>query len=973
VRFSPNPLATGVALVLLFVACCTAFGQYQPPSAHLTIRTDQASTWNEDHAVVVFSDGPVTIETDRATMSAKQAVIWLTPVRGSVLDEQEAQISLIGNATLAQPSEQVTRSGDRLFVTIVVRGSVRIVSERRLAENHSDTDLYRQATRMRPLGGMAGGAVEPGTLLQRPWIEVLPTTQPTTLPTTRPLPKQPVNFRADHIDSVMTPDGKVAFVLSGNVIVFQRRANGDLVELQADRAVIFTQLHNLREVGQDKQVGAAEDAVVSAYCEGDVRVAFSPGSSKKPEQRLSAERVYYEFTTDRAILTQASVHTVEPQRQFPITVRANVVRQLSVGEYETKDVQLSTSQFATPSYSVNASRMYVRQVETGDVRYGNYTEFTANNMTLNLFGLPVFWLPVTGGSFTDRGMALRNIFLEGNSRFGLGVRSEWGLFETLGLLPPEDLDVGYRLDFFEKRGFAAGLQADYQGGFITETTKQAWDFQGKFTGYFLPNDTGVDKLGRDRRNVEPPDSLRGRVLWEHQHFFPQDWQLQLRAGYSSDPTFLEEYFEREFDTGQPHDFSAYAKRQRDTEAMTLLVSVPTNLFPTAANEQQEQVGIERIPEVSYRRIGDSFADDSFTFFSDNTVSLLDFRRTTASLVEQGFRPGQSPGIPSYGQTGVDDSNNLRGDFRQEVDYPFSAGPLKIVPFVFGRYTGYTDTPDDGSRSRYFVGTGVRINTSFWKVDDQAHSELFDIHRLRHVIEPEINLFTSAQSRDADRFFIYDENVDAINDVSAVQVALHQRWQTKRGGAGQFRSVDFFSLNIEANLFANQPSDLFRNPTGFRGLFFPSMPEASVPRNSINADALWRVSDTTAILADGQYNLDQYELATTSIGLAVQRDPRLSYFVGTRYIGEINSTIASFALSYELSAKYALLLNQSYSISERRNQNSSVTLVRHFDRLFASITLYYDAVDDTSGFRFGITPEGLGAGVSSDALGQIFGP
>ena len=42
---------------------------------------------------------------------------------------------------------------------------------------------------------------------------------------------------------------------------------------------------------------------------------------------------------------------------------------------------------------------------------------------------------------------------------------------------------------------------------------------------------------------------RGRVLWEHQHFFPQDWQVQLRAGYVSDATFLEEYFPRDFRDG----------------------------------------------------------------------------------------------------------------------------------------------------------------------------------------------------------------------------------------------------------------------------------------------------------------------------------------------------------------------------------------------------------------------------------------
>jgi len=64
----------------------------------------------------------------------------------------------------------------------------------------------------------------------------------------------------------------------------------------------------------------------------------------------------------------------------------------------------------------------------------------------------------------------------------------------------------------------------------------------------------------------------------------------------------------------------------------------------------------------------------------------------------------------------------------------------------------------------------------------------------------VNVFTSAQTLSRDHFFQYDEPIDEINDISAVQIALHQRWQTKRGGPGRWRSVDFFTLNVEANFF-----------------------------------------------------------------------------------------------------------------------------------------------------------------------------
>jgi hypothetical protein len=51
----------------------------------------------------------------------------------------------------------------------------------------------------------------------------------------------------------------------------------------------------------------------------------------------------------------------------------------------------------------------------------------------------------------------------------------------------------------------------------------------------------------------------------------------------------------------------------------------------------------------------------------------------------------------------------------------------------------------------------------------------------------------------------------------------------------------------------------------------------------------------------------------------------------------------------------------------------VTVIRRFDRVYFAVTLYYDAVEDESGFRVALVPEGLGAGVSTAALEQVFAP
>jgi hypothetical protein len=972
------------------------------PSEQLLIAAARATTWTDAGVDVIQLEGPVTIQLDRATLTADNAVIWLSQIAGAPSDQQRAQVVLLGSASIRH--EDATRSGERLLADAVVRGTIRITADDRVARNVADeSPLFQQAQALRAAQPRDDAAAAPGAIGRDPLL--LPPGAPRPLPpTTRPQPPAatqpaapeaaPVTIRAEQIDTVATADGRLAAVVTGGVVLFQERPNGDFIELHAQRGVVFTTLPSIRSAGDVGQVSRIEQAVSAAYLEGDVRVTYTPGARRAgasaTDQRLEADRVYYEFTTDRAVLTDAVLHTIDPEAQIPVIVRAETIRQLArtdrVVEYSARDVELSTSAFAVPSYSVRAKKAYVRQEDTA--RYGNRTTFATKDATLRAFGVPFFYLPGAGGSLTDRGAPLRGIALENSRGFGTGVITEWGLFETLGRRPPSDFDATYRLDYYSDRGPAAGLDAEYGGGFITDTTRQPWNFTGDFTAYAVYDD-GEDNLGRRRARIEQDDEFRGRVRWEHQHFFPDDWQVQLRAAYVSDATFLEEWFEREFESSLPQETSAYFKRQKDTEAFTLLSTFQTNDFVTTSDLQQEQLEVERFPELGYHRVGDSLFDDRVTLVSNNTFSHLRFEPSSASLAEQGFGFNGGipvfPGRPSLGLPyassaaapdvipAVDDDWMYRGDLREELSFPFAAGELKVLPYLMGRYTGYSHAVSDDEENRLFGAAGVRVNTTFWKVDERPRSRMLDIHRVRHVVEPELHLFTSGTTVERSDLFIYDEAVDAIVDVSAAQLALRQRWQTKRGGRGRQRSVDFLVLNVEGNFFANQPPDEQLEPTSFRGLFFPSLPEASIPRNAINADALWRISDTTVLLADAQQNLDDNQFATGAVGFAAQRDERVSYYLGGRYVDELDSMIASGALEYELTRKYSLSFSQSYDFGDDEGTvGTTASLRRRFDRFYALFTLYYDAREDESGFRFALYPEGLGRGAGTDALGTLFG-
>jgi lipopolysaccharide assembly outer membrane protein LptD (OstA) len=975
--FSINSVA---ALLVVFLAHSSALAQYQAPSDRLILTAKTATTWTDADTDILQLEGPVKIELENATLSAEQAVAWLSPEKGAEQGRRKAQFVLLGSARVKQGD--TIRSGDRMVVNASVAGRIRLIADDRIDRDQHDSYLYRLADSTRdPSKAAPTPATEPATLPSTTAPSTGPTTVPATGPTLAATPgattqpvKAPVMFEAESMEMVETDDGTVAAILAGGVKLLERRPNGDLLEMQGQRVVLFTPLKNLRELQQRGGVREIQDAVTAAYIEGDVRVVFTPNTTgpqqhpqKFGEQRLEGSRVYYDFTTDRAILTDAVMHTVDPKGQLPIIVHAKTMRQLSRGEFETGKAELSTSAFAVPTYSIRASKIYIRQNAPTENDAGS-THFEAQNTSFRTFGVPFFWLPGVSGDYGGGQIPLRSIGLEHSTQFGTGFTSQWGLFETLGMKAPRDLDAAYRADYFSDRGPAGGLNLRYQGGSVTETSHQPWSFEGEFRSYFV-YDHGTDDIGRPVP-VHPDDEyrLRGAAEYEHTHFFPDGWQAQIRAGWVSDQNFLEQWLWREYDRGLPHDVSLYLKHQKENEAFSLLIQFQPNSLITSSDYVQEQFEVEHLPQIDYHLIGQNAFNDKATFYSDNSVAGLHYQKTRASLSDQGFFPPYiNPGLPSLGYTGLTNDTVWRGDFRQEIAFPFSAGQFRVVPYLMGRYTMYSDSPADGTIHRLFGGLGARVTTAFWKVDDTVESELFDIHRMRHVIEPELNVFTSATTKDRNSVFIFDENVDPVNDVSAVQLALHQRWQTYRGGPGHWRSVDFFTLNLEANLFSNQPDELGIRPEDFRGLFFASEPELSVPRNSINGDFTWRIADTTALLGDAQWNIDKRRLATASVGLVAQRDERSSYYVGTRYIDDLNSVITTFAVDYQINSKYNVSFSQSFDFGVGENVASSLAFIRKFDTVFIVIRATHNETLDQNSFGINIIPRGFRAGLDTDTL------
>ena len=137
------------------------------------------------------------------------------------------------------------------------------------------------------------------------------------------------------------------------------------------------------------------------------------------------------------------------------------------------------------------------------------------------------------------------------------------------------------------------------------------------------------------------------------------------------------------------------------------------------------------------------------------------------------------------------------------------------------------------------------------------------------------------------------------------------------------------------------------------------------RNYFGADYIWRVSDTTAVLSDMNYDIQSGVVQQLNVGFSRLRWPNLSYYIGSRYLkridnglGEEGSNAFTFAASYVLDPRYTVVFSQQYDFDYGANILSEVMLIRRYHRLCYGITFRVDESMDRKAIVFSVWPEGL---------------
>ena len=1000
----------------------------EPIKSDLILGTTETWRWVVDDTQRLLLKGEVNIDLGSYAFSAKEAVVWINR-----LPSEQGLVNQVAIwfTDVSEPTRRagLGATGRNVLVTASLIGKVRLRSVLMNDDPPRDLRTVRKGEERlaRYLRTLVSAPLP--SLDRRPQVQIPePPPPPILVPggslaTPRPTPDsgEPATMlvpdRNQSQVPIFSPQGMVSF--SGDDVVIDEQSDSITVvgsmqidydsngardeyqrlSLASQRGVVFLAPGTIREMRAGSGRVDAE-AITGIYLEGGVRATDG-------EYTLRGSSIYYDFPRNKAIILDAILRTyTRSGRQLPIVARAREMQQVSADQWRADKATVSTSEFFQPHIGIGMNRVTIteRPVAEG----GRETLVKGEGVTIRANGIPFFFWP--GFESTAESSPLVSLRSGWQRDKGMIIGTSWNAFGLLGLEKPDWGDARLRVDGFTERGPALGLELDLgtlgplKGG-------------GRFEMYGLYDFGGNDRTSGGE-NVNINEEMRGQVVGEYQAKLSPDLMLQAQIAYLSDQTWAATWRQREYQSRREYESSLYLDfSPKNTSLSVLARSNLNNFLSNGWKLADRPYFVEKMPEIDYTRVGDDLFN-TLTWNSSYGFSRMSLQTTAGTPGSLGVDPrafatnSRSTSIDSlYEESGYNDDDVLRFHTRQELSIPFSGESWNVTPFIFGRFTGYMDgnwaeyrtmqgIDPDQDNYRIMAGGGARANTSFERVHDGVQSDLFDINRLRHIIEPNATLFYAWDSLPNGSFPIYDQSIEGATAAAAAQVGLRQTLQTQRGGPGNWTSVDF--LKVDVGAVFNDSSDNFQrndviapnpipgsvasspyNPYAWVQSPYPQFygyePELSQWGTHAYANVVWELSSTFTIGGSGLFGWQDREvidltgsapetrtmngLMRGSIGVQMNHSPDTSTYLEYRYLGATDDELLQAGVIYRIGRRYQASFNPQYDVvrGEFRAFNASVRRTfPDFDMIF---NVGYGIITDetTVGLRLSI-PRQAGEGI-----------
>jgi hypothetical protein len=208
--------------------------------------------------------------------------------------------------------------------------------------------------------------------------------------------------------------------------------------------------------------------------------------------------------------------------------------------------------------------------------------------------------------------------------------------------------------------------------------------------------------------------------------------------------------------------------------------------------------VERLPDIKLTGLRQQLGATPFYYQSE----------TSAGYFTRAFSDTNLPSATNYSAT--------RADTVQQFTLPQTFfGWLNVTPRVGGRLTYYSAVegpiPATNAQARAVFNTGVDFSFKASRLYRDVDSSFWDLHELRHIIEPDINYaFVPAPSRAPSQLPQFDSelpslrllpmeypdynSIDSIDKQNFLRLTLRNRLQTRRDNAVE----DFINWAVYAD-------------------------------------------------------------------------------------------------------------------------------------------------------------------------------
>ena len=774
------------------------------------------------------------------------------------------------------------------------------------------------------------------------------------------------------------PNERITIVEGGVRAQIQSTEINQLAPFQGDKTSRLTILAD--NIVQWDTTGPNGTVVREMYMDGNVVFA-------KDGRTIEARQMYYNVNARQGTILDALVLTKVPGYAGKVRLKADVLQQIDENNLQAIGAALTTSRIGFPRYWVQSEAISLTRQPTwlsdeagnqlidpttGQPAVGDDYFVQAEGNRLYANGRSLLPLPNYQTNLSDPGTLLRRFRIGNDDIFGFQIGTGWDLYRLLGRQKPQGTDWIGVLDYLSERGVGFGTDFRYRRNELFGIPGRV---EGSYRSWFI-NDNGVDFLGRTRGNLAPEEEFRGRSVGRHRHEFASGNVLRAEFGYISDRNFLEQFYEREWDTAKDATTGIWLERNIGKQSFNLTADYQINDFFTQTSW---------LPRVDHFMIGQPIGRRAIWH---NRSSLGYGRLRVADA------PTNATDLASFDPLAWEsDATGVRFHTRQELDFPIQLGPGKVVPYLLGDL-GYWQEDLNGNDALRGVGqVGVRASLPIWKVNPNIQSTLWNVNGLAHKVTFDVDAFWADSSQDLGRLALFDpldddaqehfrrrflfntfgltngDNVplqfderyfalrsglqsnvtspsaEIADDLAIIKVGARQRWQTRRGAPGRQRVVDWITLDSQISFFPNADRDNFGSGAGL-----------------FDYDFRWHLGDRVTVLSDGFVDFFDQGLRTVSVGAYSERPEVGSIFLGFRSIeGPISSNIISASAVYRLSDQWGVKAGTQIDFGETGTIGNRLGVVYIGESFLWEVGFNYDASRDNLGIRFAFEPRFIGGG------------